>query len=309
MYLPTHEGLGEMVVKDRYVRWSAKPDLATESPVHLLAGDCPEPATVPSHARQNPMVRVENALVSPYRCICRIVARAYDKPENESSIGSGFLISPYHVLTCAHVIHPLEAPHTENIDVYPAQNGPDDNAVRFRANGWAVSPGWRPNDCRTAGEDYGIIRLANPAPYGFFQLRPFDPAIVTSKTVQLAGYPSSAREPKARDMYRSTGRAIGAVVIEGCGTETRRKPTLQFHIAPSILSSTRLFAHNLTTAESVSGSPLWIEEGGSRTIIGLHERSTVVECGVVHRAAVFLNEAVRAQVARWMNTGLPPLRR
>jgi V8-like Glu-specific endopeptidase len=310
MYLRTNEGLGEGVVKDRHARWSATP-LPTESPMHLLLEGSPAPATVPppSPARQNPMARVENALVSPYRCICRIVARAYDKPENEYSIGSGFLISPYHVLTCAHVIYPLEAPHTENIDVHPAQNGPDDNAVRFRANGWAVSPGWRPNDCRMAGEDYGIIRLASPAPYGFFQLRPFDPAIVTSKTVHLAGYPSSAREPKARYMYRSTGPAIGAVVVEGCGTDTRGKPTLRFHIVPSVLSSTSLIAHEMTTAESVSGSPIWIEEGGSRTLIGLHERSTVDQYGRVHRAAVLLNDAVRAQVARWMKTGLPPLRR
>ena len=241
--------------------------------------------------------------MAPYRCICRIVARAYDKPENEYSVGTGLLISAYHVLTCAHNIYPLQAPHTKTIDVYPAQNGPDDHASRFRANGWAVSPGWRPNDCRTAGEDYGIIRLASPAAYGFFQLRPFNPAILTSKIVHLAGYPSSAREPKARYMYRSAGPVTGAVVIEGCGKDTRGKPTLQFHILPSILSSTSLIAHELVTAPSVSGSPMWIEEGGSRTLIGLHERSTVDQHGRVHRAAVLLNDAARAQVARWMNNG------
>jgi V8-like Glu-specific endopeptidase len=254
------------------------------------------------------MVRIANAFVPPYRCICRIVTRAYDKPANEYSIGTGFLVSPYHVLTCAHNIYPLQAPRTKTIDVYPAQNGPDDNASRFRANGWAVSPGWGPKDCRTSGEDYGIIRLASPAPYGFFQLRPFDPAIVTGKTVHLAGYPSSHREPKARYMYRSAGPVTGAVVIEVCGRDR-----LQFHILPSILSSTGLIAHKLVTAPSVSGSPMWIEEGGSRTLIGLHERSTVVPTvdrrERIFRAAVLLNDAARAQVARWMNMTLPPLRR
>jgi V8-like Glu-specific endopeptidase len=151
----------------------------------------PATSPPPSLARQSPMVRIANALVAPYRCICRIVARAYDKPVTEYSIGTGFLISPYHVLTCAHNIYPLQAPRTETIEVYPAQNGPNDHASRFRANGWAVSPGWRPNDCRTADQDFGIIRLASPTSQGFFQLRPFDPVIVAGKTVHLAGYPGS----------------------------------------------------------------------------------------------------------------------
>jgi V8-like Glu-specific endopeptidase len=252
------------------------------------------------------MVRVANALVPPYRCICRIVARAYDKPENEYSVGTGVLIGPYHVLTCAHNIYPLQAPRTETIDVYPAQNGPDESASRFRANGWAVSRGWSPNDCRAAGEDYGIIRLASPAPHGFFALRTFDPAIVIGKTVHLAGYPGSNREPRARYMYRSAGTVAGAIVIEGCGRDARGNDTLRGRIVPSILPTTSLVAHDLPAAHAVSGGPVWIEEDGTRTLVALHARS--IDEGR-RRAAVLLNAGVRAQAARWINNDLPPLRR
>jgi V8-like Glu-specific endopeptidase len=258
------------------------------------------------------MVKVANTLVAPYRCICRIVTHAYDKLENEYSIGTGFLISPYHVLTCAHVIYPRQAPHTGTIDVYPAQNGPDDNAVRFRANGWAVSPRWWTNDCRTADVDYGIIRLANPAQYGFFQLRPFDPAIMTSKTVHLAGYPGSARDPKAQYMYRSQGLVAGAYRVRRCIPNHYRpgKDYLEGSLVHPMPATARLILHDLDTLESQSGSPMWIEGGGLRTLIGIHERG-LEDPKIGHKlgVAVLLNDAVRAQVARWMNTELPPLRR
>jgi len=257
------------------------------------------------------MVRVANALAVPYRYICRIVARAYDKPENAYSIGTGVLVSPYHVLTCAHNIYPTQAPRTKTIDVFIAQNGPDESASRFRANGWAVRQGWGwGRDCRASGEDYGMIRLANPAPNGFFQLRPFNPAILTGKTGHLAGYPSSAQEPLARYMHHSAGPVTGAYVIEGCDRDRQERESIRGRLFPSILATTRLFLHELATAPSVSGSPIWIEEDGTRTLIGLHERRiNVGQSGRSYGAAVLLNDAVRAQVAQWMNNALPPLRR
>jgi len=260
---------------------------------------------------QSQMVRVANALVAPYRYICRIVARAYDKPENAYSIGTGVLVGPNHVFTCAHNIYPAQAPRTKTIDVYIAQNGPDENASRFRANGWAVRQGWRwDKDCRASSEDYGIIRLANPAPNGFFQLRPFNPAILTGKTGHLAGYPSSAQEPRARYMHHSAGPITGAYVIEGCDRDRQGRESIRGRLFTSILATTSLILHELTTAPSVSGSPIWIEEDGARTLIGLHERRiNAGQSGRRYGAAVLLNDAVRAQVTQWMSNALPPLRR
>jgi len=275
------------------------------NPLSGLAGSLAE-----APASQIQLVRVANTLVAPFRHICRIVARAYDKPENAYSVGTGVLVSPYHVLTCAHNIYPTQAPRTKTIDVYIAQNGPDENASRFRANGWAVRQGWNwGRDCRASAADYGIIRLANPAPNGFFQLRPFDPTTLTGKTGHLAGYPSTAQEPRARYMHHSAGPITGSYVVDSCERDGQGGERIKGRPSPSILATTGLILHELATAPSVSGSPIWIEEDGARTLVGLHERRIDDDLsGRRRRAAVLINDAVRAQVAQWMNTALPPLR-
>jgi len=249
------------------------------------------------------MTRVTNTLAPPFRCICRIVATSYDKPGY--SVGTGFFVSPYHVVTAAHVIYPLQAPKTKAIDVYPAQNGPDEVGGRFRANGWAIRRGWWPNDCRTAGFDYGIVRLATPAPHGFFPLRAFNPAAVAAMLVHLAGYPGDS-DPKAQYMYRSDGRLTGAVVIQSCGTDERGEPTMSGRVVSITASSTGLVAHSLAASHAVSGGPLWVDQDAGRTLIGIHARA--IDGGHA-RAAVLFDDTVRTQIARWMNQDLPPIRR
>src|SRR5262249_20157557 len=152
----------------------------------------------------------------------------------------------YHVLTCAHVIFPPQAPLTTDIVVFPGQNGPDTDC-RVRADGWAVSPGWRANDCHTAGEDLGIIRLACPMNPGFLPLRPFDPSQLVGASVSLAGYPFGP-EPKARHMYYSRGSIRGAIRIQRC-TGDAAKGTVEGLIIP-ISEATSLIAHDLDTAPS-----------------------------------------------------------
>jgi V8-like Glu-specific endopeptidase len=276
------------------------------NPLSGLAGNLAE-----APAGQSQLVRVANTLVAPYRNICRIVTRAFGKPDNAYSVGTGFLVSPYHVLTCAHNIYPIQAPRTKSIDVFISQNGPDENARRFRANGWAVRQGWGwGRDCRASGEDYGIIRLATAASNDFLRLQPFNPAILTGKTAQLAGYPSTAQEPRARFMHQSAGSISGAFVVDGCDRDRQGGGRIRGRLLPSILTTTSLLLHGLATAPSISGSPIWIEEGGTRTIVGIHERRmSDDQSGRRVGAAVLINDAVRAQVGQWMNTALPPLRR
>ncbi|HEY0763748.1 MAG TPA: trypsin-like peptidase domain-containing protein [Pyrinomonadaceae bacterium] len=242
-----------------------------------------------------PSSRVTNALALPYRNICRIVVRNYDN--DQMSIGTGVLVSPYHVLTCGHVIYPPATPRTSGIEVFPGQNGPDEDVPRFRSNGWAISTFWRANDCRTAGEDYGVIRLAAPTRYGFMPLRPVDPAILTSIAVQLAGYPAD-REERSRHMYESQGQVNGAVDIQHCVNGVPK-------VIPRPISATaRTIVHTLDTTKAQSGSPLWIDDGTSeKTLIGVH-----VGLGNQDgKLAVFLNPTVQTQIQHWMRSALPPI--
>lgn len=217
-------------------------DLAEAPPLNL-----PPPPFVP--VPPMPLIRVTNSRVAPYRFICRIVAHSYDKPGY--SIGSGVLISPMHVLTCAHVIYPLEAPRTRSIVVYAAQNGPEEPGMQFPASGWAVSPAWQPNNCFAAGEDYGVIRLARPTSQGSMPLRHVDAARLHGFRVNLAGYPAN-RDRYARHMYESSGGLGGALPIARCvngepqGTTTRP------------IATNQLLVHELESWNSMSGGTMWL---------------------------------------------------
>jgi V8-like Glu-specific endopeptidase len=235
--------------------------------------------------------------LAPFASICRIVTRTAKGGE---SIGTGVLIGPYHVLTCAHVIFPPQDQLTKEIVVFPGQNGPDSHC-RVKSDGWAVSPAYRGNDCNTAGEDYGIIRLSCPMNPGVVPLRAFDSTTLGGATVSLAGYPWG-RSEKARHMYFSRGTIMGGIAITSC-TGTLAKGDLT-GTTVAITPTTNLIAHDLDTAPSQSGSPMWVLQAGGRFLVALH-------AGRIARntrgKAVLLNETVRRRVADWMTRALPPL--
>jgi hypothetical protein len=111
-------------------------------------------------------------------------------------------------------------------------------------------------------------------------------------------------------MHQSAGLISGAFVVDGCDRDRQGGERIRGRLLPSILTTTSLILHGIATAPSISGSPIWIEEGGTRTIVGIHERRiSDDQSGRRVGAAVLINDAVRAQVGRWMNTALPPLRR
>lgn len=277
----------------------------TPAPPRGIVLPPPEPAPAPAPAQgAQPirlplarLTRVTDTRLAPFASICRIITRTTKGGE---SYGTGILIGPYHVLTCAHVIYPPQDPLTIEIIVFPGQNGPDSHC-RVKADGWAISPVYRGNNCNTAGEDYGIIRLSCPMNPGFMPLRTFDPTTLGGATVSLAGYPWG-RSEKARHMYFSRGTITAGVAITSC-TGTLAKGDLNGRLVP-ITPTTSLIAHDLDTAPSQSGSPMWIVQAGGQFLIALHagriDRNT-------RGKAVLLNEAVRRRVADWMTRTLAPL--
>jgi V8-like Glu-specific endopeptidase len=246
------------------------------------------------------LTRVQDTRQEPFAFICRLVTRSADKPGE--SIGTGILISPYHVLTCAHNIFPPQAPLTKEIIVFPGQNGPD-SACHVRADAWAINPAWRGTNCYTAGEDYGIVRLACPMSPGFLPLKPFNVSQLVGASVTLAGYPFG-REAKARHMYLSRGAITGAIRIDRCTGDTA-KGTADGQRLPAISEATNLIAHDLDTAPSQSGSPMWIVQQGGRFLVALH-------AGRIDQnrqgKAILLTEAVRRRIAD-MVAARPPLPR
>ena len=136
---------------------------------------------------------------------------------------------------------------------------------------------------------------------GFVPLRAFDPTTLVGATVSLAGYPW-VRSEKARHMYFSRGTIRGGVTITSC-TGTLAKGDANGRIVP-ITPTTSLISHDLDTAPSQSGSPMWIVQAGGRFLIALHAGRIA---GNTRGKAVLLNEGVRRRIADWMTRSLPPL--
>jgi len=263
----------------------------------------PTPAPAPAQGAQPmslppvPLTRVQDTRLAPFASICRIVSRT---AKGGGSYGTGILIGPYHVLTCAHVIFDPEDQLTTEIIVFPGQNGPDSHC-RVKSDGWAVSPAYRGNNCNTPGEDYGIIRLSCPMNPGFMPLRAFNLTTLAGATVSLAGYPWG-RSEKARHMYFSRGTIRGGITLTSC-TGTLKKGNANFVTVP-ITPTTSLISHDLDTAPSQSGSPMWIVQAGGRFLVALHAGRIANN---TRGKAVLLTDAVRSRVADWMTRTLPPL--
>lgn len=284
MYIQTRENVGQI----------SGIAIATQPPKPFPAQQPVARAAVPTTTYQR-LTRVPVTKEPPWQItICRIVARS--PGTSNFSVGTGLLVSPYHVLTCAHVIYPPQAPKTSEIFVYQGQNGADNSARRFKANGWIVSPRWRASNCKTFDEDYGIIRL--PEKHGYMPLIPFDRADLLNQWVNMAGYPSTAGDPSARHLYYSRGRVLGEIHIRSC--------TLQNavgNVMRNISETAKLIAHNLDSLPSLSGAPMWFIKD-TRRPFAIH--AGTIDGGRKGKA-IILNDAVRAQLRDWMEQTLKPI--
>ncbi len=249
------------------------------------------------------ITRVLDTTLEPFRSICRIHVRT---TKDGNSFGTGVLISRYHVLTCAHVLYPRKNPNPREVTVLPGQSGPDDKRPRIRANGWAVSPGWRWYDCETDTLDLGIIRLSRPVDVAPWLVAPFDTSLFSySVAAHLAGYPALREDPKAQSMFESRGRVIGGIqVICCCDPTPQKKSKLTRAPFKPIGHTTELIAHDLDSRPSMSGGPLWVFWEGKRVLVALHAGD--IDDGA-RKKAVLLNPAVRQRITEWMTRTLPPL--
>jgi hypothetical protein len=275
--------------------------------IHLGRAE-PAPRRVeetPGPVRPLALTQVLDTTSTPFRSICRIQART---AKGGDSVGSGVLISRYHVLTCAHVLFPSNDPDPREVTVLPGQNGPGDKRPRISSNGWAVSPGWRWQDCQTADQDLAIIRLARPSDADFWPVAPFDPSFLASLTgaaAYLAGYPSFREKDPAYWMYRSRGRVIGRIQINCCCEPTpHKKGNLNRTLWPDITDTTKLIVSEIDSRPSMSGGPIWTYRDGKPVLFALHAGD--IDDGA-RKKAVLLGGAARNLIAYWTTRGLPPL--
>jgi V8-like Glu-specific endopeptidase len=271
----------------------------------------------------------------PFRWVCRVEAITEKQTQRGHSFGTGVLISPWHVLTCAHVIYPpQELYRTVRVVVSPGYS-PTSRIVTwarqpaFEADGWAVDPRWNPRECVTSIHfDWGLIRLAKPVGSyigarqvktgGYVSTDNWRNWVPLSLAPSLPGMPCKLAGYRATQMFQSDGRFGPSVKITVCRPE-ETSPSggiVRSHtegVTVPVNQDSILITHDADSSESMSGGPIWVDDGGSPKLVAIH--SGVTSTGVAGtgamgagrvKRAVLLSQAVQYQIQQLMNGSLRP---
>jgi hypothetical protein len=321
---------------DRYIQGVLKDRHVQDGPFLGQPGPSTQPAGPPgaSRAVSSALRPVTDTTQVPFRWVCRVTAYTETPAQKGHSVGTGVLISPWHVLTCAHVIYPPQQPYgTVRVVVIPGYS-PGSRIVTwarqpaFEANGWAVDPRWNPRECRTSIYfDWGIIRLPKPvgSAYGGghakgggyvsvdnwrnwlpLSLAPSLPGM----PCKLAGYSAGPNDPEATHMFQSDGRLGPSVDITTCRPEVTSPSggIVRSHtegVTVPVSQYSILITHDADSTETMSGGPVWVDDGGSPKLVAIHT-GPIVSAG---KRAVLLSQAVQYQIQRLMEGSLRKLPR
>jgi V8-like Glu-specific endopeptidase len=253
----------------------------------------------------------------PFSAVCRIEVRG----TKGTSVGSGVLITPHHVLTCAHVLFDRNDPNPRKITVLPNHDGADDKRQPIPANAWAPRPGFQSSECRTHDNDLAILRLTRKADADFWPIQNFNPAVIATGAITLAGYPAFSPTDKAYFMHRSQGTVLGGFGIVCCADAWPKKCDPPPHrqtdqLVPTgfgpINDATKLIAHTLDTKKCMSGGPMWIYDNKKPILVALHagtfdrwEYKKGKYKKEIYKKAVLLNPTVRALINHWLTRQYP----
>lgn len=290
--------------------------------------------------------KVKDSTKPPYRWICRIIANYQDPKLNGGAqfrkIGTGLLIGPRHVLTNAHNVFEFAGGSVYRplaVTVNPGQNmGP----LPF---GYAVAPeeGFRLSSFYKQGKslchDYAVLLLREdlgnrsfPAtrgkPLGWWghpelgdgtRIEFVGSDKLKRKAVHLAGYPGDKCDgiplyPNAAGRCVS-GRPSGPPELNAC-LKRGRQGNLQYGSRGDVVdvpnaTAPGFFLHDADACPSQSGSPVWLQSGNKRILVGIHT-------GAAHRAsltcavdtppgktpdinrAIHINLSVLENIRRWL---------
>lgn len=143
--------------------------------------------------------KVADTAVFPYSAICKLHMYFYDETTQETKhfIGSGFLITPTTVLTCAHCVYDVEHNYKDvrRVIVSPGcTNTSDPYGMHDSANGEVTKilyePGYEKQG--SSSLDCALIQLSTPVgdQAGYIRL---STGAMSSDQLQISGYPAEVR--------------------------------------------------------------------------------------------------------------------
>lgn len=173
-----------------------------------------------------------NQAVNPFKMACLL--KIVDQAGTEYT-GTGFFIAPRRIITAGHCIH-IDGQFAHHVTVIPGGNRKLFGSMT--SNHFETVKGWAENSSHNY--DYGAIILSDNSLFNMVGSA-FEYEIVKDPgQVLLSGFP----QVKAGEQWMSQGNITG------------KNP---FH-----------FFHDMPTAIGSSGSPILIDDGAGRRVIGLH---------------------------------------
>ncbi len=190
----------------------------------------------------NERTRVETTNQWPHCTIGRL--------ESTLGLGSGVLISPHHVLTCAHNVSNCGR-RAQNVSFSPGVNGkatPPFGTIPIVR--MYIYKKWEISSSGDENFDLALLILARPAEerIGYMGLASAEDDALGTEIVEISGYPGD----KDGEMWTMFNRL--------------KKPF-----------KSETFSYEIDTSPGQSGSPIWISNLGSPSVIGIHTRGSTTE--------------------------------
>lgn len=212
----------------------------------------------------------------PYCCIARLEIKT---ASNQTDWGTGFFISPHCVITAAHNVY--NGGQAQNIAVIPGAKGRSEPYGRQYTDDflwtkeWRLGKGWQ--------YDFGAIILPDDTLFTNIKKRYFGYKIhePSDVDVELAGYPVAQEERRGAKPYKEGHQRFSTGRIR------------------SYDDRFLYYADTLDTMPGHSGSPVFVEEGKQRYVVGIHHY--FLEDGTQNRA-ILLNESVMEHLYEWSQT-------
>lgn len=223
---------------------------------------------------QNRRTRVVS-MTKPYSFVVHILAtRNYKHQSNQNKQGTAFFIHPRVLLTAGHNVHKYKKwgiTTSEVIEMRLRFGATDKSTNLYETKIKTIQDEniytSRNFNGKDVNKDYGLIILPDDIAYqkvgGSFKLTVFDPAILTNKQINIAGYPGNMDD--SSQWQDSTNNYF-----------TYRD----------------YFKYDFATWTGVSGAPVWYDENGNHNVFGIHTKGPIKYNTVSCSSATLITKSI-----------------